>query len=172
MVQRADDRPDSEQTGRVATAVDTFRSLTTRYPYHYYGVRGLERLRDETLAGSSADGSSPRSRLSFPELKLTRATVDAPELQSATLLARAGLSLDAADTAWTLLQQRSHDRGLAFLTAMALATAGDYARASRVVTNHFGEFLRRPAGADFMQRKWNLHETFAGILVNQRCSVL
>jgi len=135
-----------QRLGRVATAVDTFRSLTTRYPYHYYGVRGLERLRDETLAGSSGDGSSPRSRLSFPELKLTRATVDAPELQAATLLARAGLSLDAADTAWALLQQRSHDRGLAFLTAMALATAGDYARASRVVTNHFGEFLLRPAG--------------------------
>ena len=144
-----------QRLGRVATAVDTFRSLTTRYPYHYYGVRGLERLRDETLAGSSGDGSSPRSRLSFPELKLTRATVDAPELQAATLLARAGLSLDAADTAWTLLQQRSHDRGLAFLTAMALATAGDYARASRVVTNHFGEFLRQPAG-NLPQNFWQL----------------
>ena len=82
-----------QRLGRVATAVDTFRSLTTRYPYHYYGVRGLERLRDETLAGSSGDGSSPRSRLSFPELKLTRATVDAPELQAATSVSYTHLTL-------------------------------------------------------------------------------
>jgi soluble lytic murein transglycosylase len=57
--------------------------------------------------------------------------------------------------AWTLLQQRTHDRGLAFLTAVALATAGDYARASRVVTNHFGEFLRQPAN-NLPENFWQL----------------
>ena len=144
-----------QRLGRVRTAVGVFHSLTTRYPYHYYGVRGSERLGDQTLAGDSNDSSSPRNRLSFPDLDLTRAAVDAPELRAATLLARAGLSLDAADMAWTLLQQRTHDRGLAFLTAVALATAGDYARASRVVTNHFGEFLRQPAN-NLPENFWQL----------------
>ncbi|HJO38752.1 MAG: transglycosylase SLT domain-containing protein [Vicinamibacterales bacterium] len=141
-----------QRLGRTDAALDALRSLTTRFTYHYYGVRGAERLADASLTG---DGTAQRrDRSTFPTLSLTDGSRRAPELAAATALARAGLARDAADLLWDLLERHSRDQGLALLTARALATSGDYGRASRVVANHFGEFLRRPADAmpdDFWQ---------------------
>ncbi|HAK54006.1 MAG: transglycosylase SLT domain-containing protein [Vicinamibacterales bacterium] len=141
-----------QRLGRTTAALDALRSLTTRFTYHYYGVRGSERLADATLAAAGA--ARRRTRSTFPTLGLSDSSRRAPELGAATALARAGLAREAADMLWNLLERRSRDRGLALLTARALATSGDYGRASRIVANHFGEFLRRPADAlpdDFWQ---------------------
>lgn len=132
-----------QRLGRIGAASEAFQSLTARYPYHYYGIRGFRRLAEESLV--NGEDERPRKRNSFPNLALTTATLNAPEFQAARFLAQAGLSLDAAETVWNLLQRRSHDKGLAFLTAIALARSSDHDRAARVITNHFGEFLRQPA---------------------------
>ncbi len=147
-----------QRLGRTPAALTAFRSLTARYPYHYYGVRAAERLREGRLAEdplTDATGARPPRPLAFPALTLSRRTRVASELRAATLLARAGLSEEAAASLLRLLDRQSRDRGLALLTARALADAGDFGRVSRVLTNHFGEFLRRPA-TDLPSDFWQL----------------
>ena len=137
-----------QRLGRTQAALTAFRSLTARYPYHYYGVRASERLREDRLLEDplvEAAGARRQVPLAFPALTLSRGTRAAAELRAATLLARAGLPEDAAASLLRLLDRQSRDRGLALLTARALADAGEFGRVSRVITNHFGEFLHRPA---------------------------
>ncbi len=142
-----------QRLGRTPAALTAFRILTARYPYHYYGVRASERLSEDPL--TEAAGAGPPTPLEFPALTLSRRTRAAPELRAATLLARAGLPEEAAASLLRLLDRQSRDRGLALLTARALADAGEFSRVSRVLTNHFGEFLRRPA-TDLPSDFWQL----------------
>jgi len=137
-----------QRLGRTPAALTAFRSLTARYPYHYYGVRAADRLREDRLAEDplvEAAGSGLPVPLAFPALTLSHGTRAAAELRAATLLARAGLPEDAAASLLRLLDRQSRDRGLALLTARALADAGEFGLVSRVIINHFGEFLCRPA---------------------------
>ena len=143
-----------QRLGQLSDAAESFRALVRRYPYHYYGLRAVERLADPSLAadGGRADPLEPRRE--FPVLTLSPATRGQAEFQAATVLARAGLLAAAADHAQQLLDRRRRDTALALLTVRALADAGEYARVSVILTNHFGVFLRQPADglpSDFWQ---------------------
>ena len=131
-----------QRLGRSDEANRLFRALERGYPYHYYGIRAAERL----AAASAPADPRPRALQTFPDLALARATRDDRDFTAATLLAGAGLRADAAEHAWRLLGRRRRDKALALVTARALAEVGEYSRVSTILTNHFGEFLRRPAG--------------------------
>ena len=131
------------QTGATDAAVRRFRAVAERYPYHYYGLRARARVFELTGGWDGAEaGGRP---LDFPMLSLSAASRGRAEFKAATVLARAGLTDDAAWYLRRLLDQQRRDRGLALLAARASAEAGDYASVSRTVVNHFGSFLERPA---------------------------
>ena len=129
------------RSGDPAAAVRRFESLAATYPYHYYGLTARQRLAE--LAGEEA-APTPR-RIDFPSLAVTAASRGRAEFKAAMALARAGLVEDAAWYLRRLLDRRRGDRGLALLAARASAEAGDHAAVARVVVNHFGGFLNRPA---------------------------
>ena len=82
--------------------------------------------------------------LTFPQLALRQETRKSAEYRAATVLARAGFVNDAAWYLRRLLAERG-DRGLALLAARASADAGDYASVTRILVNHFAQFLAQPA---------------------------
>ena len=129
------------QSGDPAAATRRFESLAATYPYHYYGLTARQRLAE--LAGEEA-APTPR-RIDFPSLAVNAAARGRAEFKAAMALARAGLVEDAAWYLRRLLDRRRGDRGLALLAARASAAAGDHAAVARVVVNHFGGFLNRPA---------------------------
>ena len=129
------------RSGDPAAAVRRFESLAATYPYHYYGLTARQRLAE--LAGEEA-APTPR-RIDFPSLAVNAASRGRAEFKAAMALARAGLVEDAAWYLRRLLDRRRGDRGLALLAARASAAAGDHAAVARVVVNHFGGFLNRPA---------------------------
>ena len=129
------------RAGDRSAAVRRFESLAATYPYHYYGLTARQRLAE--LAGEEA-APTPR-RIDFPSLAVNAAARGRAEFKAAMALARAGLVEDAAWYLRRLLDRRRGDRGLALLAARASAAAGDHAAVARVVVNHFGGFLNRPA---------------------------
>ena len=129
------------RSGDPAAAVRRFESLAATYPYHYYGLTARQRLAE--LGGEQA-APTPR-RIDFPGMAVTAASRGRAEYKAAMALARAGLVEDAAWYLRRLLDRRRGDRGLALLAARASAAAGDHAAVARVVVNHFGGFLNRPA---------------------------
>ena len=142
-----------QRLDRTQAALEAYRALTARYPYHYYGVRATERLTEDPLAEAAGARRRPDPR-SFPELALSRQARSAPELRATNYLARAGLSNEAAASLQALLARRPDDRGLALLTARALAAGGDFGPVAQLLTRHFGEFLLQPASglpSDFWQ---------------------
>ncbi len=130
-----------ERSGDRQAAARGFEALAATYPYHYYGLTARQRLAE--LAGEEA-APTPR-RMDFPSLGVTAAARGRAEFKAAMALARAGLVDDAAWYLRRLLDRRRGDRGLALLAARASAAAGDHAAVARVVVNHFGGFLNRPA---------------------------
>lgn len=131
------------QTGDIVLAVQTFSALATRYPYHYYGIIARERLRE--LQDSTESNIARADLLDFPKLSVSSTSESRAEYKAAMALARAGLVSDAAWYLRRLLNQRRGDFGLAFLAARASAVAGDHASVTRILVNHFGAFLQRPA---------------------------
>ena len=131
------------QTGDTVRAVNTFAALAERYPYHYYGIIALDRLRE--LQDSTESNIKRGDLLDFPKLSVSGASESRAEYKAAMALARAGLVSDAAWYLRRLLNQRRGDRGLALLAARASAVAGDHASVTRILVNHFGAFLQRPA---------------------------
>ena len=129
------------RSGDPAAGARRFESLAAAYPYHYYGLTARQRLAE--LAGGEA-APAPR-RIEFPGLSVTAASRGRAEFKAAMALARAGLVEDAAWYLRRLLDSRRSDRGLALLAARASAAAGDHAAVARVLVNHFGGFLSRPA---------------------------
>ena len=129
------------RTGDRAAAASGFSGLAARYPYHYYGLTARERLAE---LGGEQRAPAP-ALLDFPRLSVTAASRARAEYRAAMALARAGLVEDASWYLRRLLDRRRGDRGLALLAARASAAAGDHAAVSRVVANHFGAFLNRPA---------------------------
>ena len=131
----------AESQDDVAAGTRTLEAVARRFPYHYYGMRARERL--EQLPGD-ARAASDATTLTFPQLALNQGTAERAEYRAAMVLARAGLVHDAAWYLRRLLADR-RDRGLALLAARASADAGDYASVARILVNHFGQFLGRPA---------------------------
>ena len=131
----------AESRDDVVAGARTLNTVARRFPYHYYGMRARERL--QRLPGGGSD-SLGEITLTFPELALGQGIEERAEYRAAMVLARAGLVHDAAWYLRRLLANRS-DRGLALLSARASADAGDYGSVSRILVNHFGLFLQRPA---------------------------
>ena len=130
------------QTEAEAAAIQTFRTVAERFPYHYYGMRASEQLM--RLTNGRANGAADPT-LEFPTLEVSRASQERAEYKAAMVLARAGLVDDAAWYLRRLLDRQQGDRGLALLAARASAAAGNYANVARLVVSHFGAFLLRPA---------------------------
>lgn len=122
-------------------AVQMLTDLARRAPYDYYGIRARERL-----VALGAPIPSPQPDVSFPSPVLRDASRADNGFRSATLLARAGLKVDAAQVARALAVQWRNDAALALLAARASAAAGDHRQAVRLVESRFGLFLERPSG--------------------------
>ena len=125
-----------------AASTRRLRDVARRFPYHYYGIRAGQELR---RPGGVAVSVEVDPTVTFPDVALGRASTERPEFRAAMALARAGLVSDAAWYLRRLLSRHSGDRGLALLTARASADAGDQASVTRILVNHFGVFLQRPA---------------------------
>ena len=132
----------AESQGSATSATRRLRDIASRFPYHYYGMRARQEL--GRLSGI-AESVEVNPAVTFPDLTLGRASRERPEFRAAMALARAGRVTDAAWYLRRLLSRRSGDRGLALLTARAAADAGDQASVTRILVNHFGTFLQRPA---------------------------
>ena len=132
----------AESHGNPAAATRRLRDVAGRFPYHYYGMRARQEL---GRPGGVAVSLEVDPTVTFPDLTLDQGTRERPEFRAAMALARAGLVTDAAWYLRRLLARRSSDRGLALLTARASADAGDQASVTRILVNHFGVFLQRPA---------------------------
>ncbi len=130
----------AELHGNTEAGIQTLKSVATRFPYHYYGIRAQERLKVLTDNTDTVGGAT----LTFPPLSVTRQTTDRAEYRAAMTLARAGLIDDAA---WYLrrLLSGKDNKGLALLAARASAQANSYANVGRILVNHFGPFLQRPS---------------------------
>ena len=136
---------DAEATRR------TLEAVALRYPYHYYGMRARQRLEQDN---TGIIGRPTPTVLTFPKLTIDRATTERAEYRAAMVLARAGLTDDAAWYLRRLLERRRQDQALALTAARASAAAGDYASVSRILATHFSTFLQRPASGlpdDFWQ---------------------
>ena len=131
-----------EQARKETTAIQTFRSVVEKFPYHYYGVRAREKL---LLLTSRRNNENTNTTLEFPVLNVKQSSRDRAEYKAAMVLARAGLTKDAAWYFRRLLASHRRDHGLALLAARASAEAGNHTSASNIIVNHFGIFLRRPA---------------------------
>ena len=129
-------------TDDAPAAVRTLRTVAERFPFHYYGMRAADRLMRLT---NGRETGLPDATQEFPALEVSRAARDRAEYKAAMVLARAGLTEDAAWYLRRLLGRQRCDRGLALLAARASAEAGSYSSVSRILVNHFGTFLRRPA---------------------------
>ena len=130
------------ESGDTEAAVRSFRVVSERFPYHYYGLQARARLTEQTGRPEPVSADGP---IAFPKLALDDATRRRAEFRAAMVLARAGLSDDAAWYLRRLLGRRPRDRGLALLAARASAEADDHASVARVLVNHFGAFIERPA---------------------------
>ena len=133
-------------------SIRRLREIVRRFPFHYYGMRALEQLEaaDRTLTAGPLEPA-----LRFPDLTVGAGSVDRPEYKAAMALARAGRVADAAWYLRRLLSQRPGERGLALLAARASFDADDHASVTRIVVNHLGEFLERPA-VDLPDDFWRL----------------
>ena len=131
-----------EQTRRETTAIQTFRSVVEKFPYHYYGVRAREKL---LLLTNRQNDENTNTTLEFPVLNVKQSSRDRAEYKAAMVLARAGLTKDAAWYFRRLLASHRRDHGLALLAARASAEAGNHTSASNIIVNYFGIFLRQPA---------------------------
>ena len=143
------------RVGQPSEASRLFRTLERRYTYHYYGLLASERLAALTAASASSPNPEerrPNSFLQFPALELGNRIRQHPDFAAATLLAKAGLTSEAAEYTRRLLDRNRRNRALALLAARASADAGDYRRVSLVLVNHFVEYL--------YQRATNLPEDF------------
>ena len=142
------------RVGRPSEASRRFRALERRYTHHYYGLLASERLADLTAASASPNPEErrPNSSLQFPALELGNRIRRQPDFAAATLLAKAGLTSEAAEHTRRLLDRNRQNRALALLAARASADAGDFRRVSIVLVNHFVEYLS--------QRATNLPEDF------------
>ena len=129
------------RAGRTAEAERAFRALVQTQPYHYYGLRARARLVE--LVGADAVPEPPPRQ--FPALSLTSATTNRAEFKAAMVLARAGLTTDAAWYLRRLLERQRRERGLALLATRASAEADDYAAVARLIVTHFAGFLQRSA---------------------------
>ena len=129
------------RTGQTDRAARTFRTLVQTQPYDYYGLQARARL--AALSGEAAVPNTPDRQ--FPALALGSGTRDRAEYKAALVLARAGLTADAAWYLRRLLDRQRRDRGLALLAARASAAAGDFAPVPRLLVNHFAGFLVRAA---------------------------
>ena len=146
------------RVGRPSEASRLFRSLGQRYTYHYYGLLASERLVDLTAASASSPNPEerrPNSSLQFQALELGNQIRRHPDFAAATLLAKAGLTSEAAEYTRRLLDRNRRNRALALLAARASADAGDYRRVSIVLVNHFVEYLYRRA-ANLPEDFWQL----------------
>ena len=135
------------RVGRPSEASRRFRTLEQRYTHHYYGLLASQRLADLTAAFASPNPEErrPSSSLRFPALELGNRIRRQPDFAAATLLAKAGLTAEAAEYTRRLLARNRRNRALALLAARASANAGDYRRVSIVLVNHFVEYLSRRA---------------------------
>ena len=142
------------RVGRPSEASRRFRTLEQRYTHHYYGLLASERLANLTAASASPNPEErrPNSSLQFPALELGTRIRRQPDFAAATLLAKAGLTSEAAEYTRRLLDRNRRNRALALLAARASADAGNYHRVSIVLVNHFVEYLS--------QRATNLPEDF------------
>jgi len=131
----------AESQDDIVAGAQRLEGVARRFPYHYYGMRARERL--ERLTGNTST-SFGAPTLTFPQLTLRQGTTERAEYRAATVLARAGLVNKAAWYLRRLLAERG-DRGLALLAARASADAGDYASVTRILVNHFAQFLVQPA---------------------------
>ncbi len=84
---------------------------------------------------------------------------EADEVQTALVLARAGLVDEAVSWLRTAMARFRTDAGLALLTARAATAAGDYATAASIATLRFGSLLAHPgdpASADIWRMAFPL----------------
>ena len=133
----------AERDAEPARASRRLDAVAQRFPYHYYGARARQEL--ARLDGGNTPPLRVEPTTRFPDLAITDVSRGRAEYRAAMLLARAGLTEDAAWYLDRLLARRRGDRGLALLTIRASAAAGDYARVMRLLVNHFGRFLQVPA---------------------------
>ncbi len=131
------------RTGELEAATRAFRALVETQPYTYYGLQARARLAD--LGGAAAVPAPPARP--FPALAVEAASTASAEFKAAMVLARAGLTTDAAWYLRRLVERRRGDRGLALLAARASADAGDHRAVGRLLVNHFAGFLERPGDA-------------------------
>ena len=129
------------RNGDISSAIRGLNTLAARYPYHYYGLTATTQLMQ--LAEQKTTPNSKRPE--FPALSMHSSTKAQAEYKAAMVLARAGLIHDAAWYLRRLLERRTADKGLALLAARASAQANDHANVTRIIVNHFGEFLNQPS---------------------------
>ena len=130
----------AELLGRRDEAVRLFTALARREPYDYYGIRARERL---TALGAAVPDADPQR--SFPPMLLRPPTRARAEFRAAELLARAGLTAEAAELTRRLAGDEPGDRALALTAARASAAAGDHRQAVALMETRFGPFIQAPA---------------------------
>jgi hypothetical protein len=89
--------------------------------------------------------SRPAPPLVFPALGLQPATERLPEHRAASVLARAGLSRDAAAAARDLASRALRDPAVALLAARASDAVGEHRAALRMLTGRLSPYLQKPS---------------------------
>ncbi len=141
-----------ESVGRRREALTALLWLDERYPFHYYGLRAklmLARLADgvdAALVERLRRSVRPRD-LAFPEMSISDSARRHQLFAAASLLARSGLTSEAASHLRQLLRSVPRDPALALCAARACADAGDHRRAVALLATYFANQLRRPAAA-------------------------
>jgi soluble lytic murein transglycosylase len=127
-----------DRTGDAADARRLWTQLLDENACDYYGLRAAERLQRTSPSGPERSAASPPPAITAP-------AVASAEFQTAMILARAGLTDEAASMLGAAAARFRTDLGLALLTARAAAAAQDYATASAIVSTRFSRFLAHPA---------------------------
>lgn len=145
--------------GRWEAAVSALLGLIERYQYDYYGVRaklllpGIQHRITSKRFNSLAKAARLKP-LTFPSLKINSRARRHERFAAAEILAKAGLTGDAAYYLRRLLNSYRSDKALAYCAIRTYAAAGENTTSVGLVATYFPSFLYRPAEglpADFWE---------------------
>jgi soluble lytic murein transglycosylase-like protein len=136
--------------GQWEAALTALLKLEGKYSYDYYGVRArlfIPSLQDKVTGKrfEALCAAAGQKSLDFTELKIQEKARHHDLFKAAEILARAGLTGEAAALLEKLLVSFRADKGLAYCAARTYTECGDFKSALGILATYFPSYLKRPA---------------------------
>ena len=148
------------ELGNYEKAAESFCKILQLHRYHYYSMlaeKGLEEVArelDEETLQDIKDEYVPET-LEFPDINLQPESKNDPRFKAASILARAGLLVEAADFITGLARDQKEDKALILCAARTYNSAGVYKKTPPLLQTHLKEYMKLPA-TGLPEDFWNI----------------